>query len=162
MDRLIQKEQLQEAFRKYRYLLLAVALGILFMTLSGGEEPKASPGIPENPQVPGLEASLSAILSNVSGAGRVEVLLTQSEGEKTLYQTDDSGSGTDLRTETVLISGSDRAQTGLVRQILPPVYRGAVVLCQGAEDARVKLAMVEAVKTLTGLPSDRIAVLKMK
>lgn len=162
MDRLIQKEHLREAIRKYRYLLLAVLLGILFMGIPQKEQNPPAPEEPVTIRPPDLEAELAAVLSHVSGAGRVEVLLTQAEGEKTLYQTDDTGNGTDTRSDTVLVSSADREETGLVRQILPPVYRGAVVLCQGADNAQVKLDMVEAVKTVTGLPSDRITVLKMK
>jgi hypothetical protein len=42
------------------------------------------------------------------------------------------------------------------------VYQGAVVLCQGAADAAVRLAVVEAVSKATGLGADKICVLKMK
>ena len=59
-------------------------------------------------------------------------------------------------------SDSSRNETGLIRQIIPPVYRGAVVLCQGAENANIRLQIVEAVKSVTGLSSDHITVLKMK
>jgi len=36
------------------------------------------------------------------------------------------------------------------------------VVCQGADRAGVRLAVVDAVKSVTGLSSDRITVLKMK
>jgi len=42
------------------------------------------------------------------------------------------------------------------------LYRGAVVVCQGGDNASVRLAVVEAVSNATGLTSDRITVLKMK
>ena len=61
-----------------------------------------------------------------------------------------------------MVTGSDRSEKGLVRQINPPEYLGAVVLCQGADNAAVKLAIVEAVSKATGLSTDRITVLKMK
>ena len=43
-----------------------------------------------------------------------------------------------------------------------PVYKGAVVVCEGADHASVKLNIVQAVSSLTGLGSDKITVLKMK
>lgn len=41
-------------------------------------------------------------------------------------------------------------------------YSGAVILCQGANDAAVRLQIVEAVSAFTGMGSNRIIVLKMK
>ena len=49
-----------------------------------------------------------------------------------------------------------------MRKTLYPVYQGAVVVCEGAERAAVRLAIVEAVSSLTGLGSDKISVIKMK
>ena len=43
-----------------------------------------------------------------------------------------------------------------------PVYQGAVVVCQGASDSGVHLAVIEAVSVLTGLGSDRITVVQWK
>ena len=38
---------------------------------------------------------------------------------------------------------------------------GAAVVCEGADDARVRLAVVNAVSAYTGLGSDRITVFTM-
>ena len=57
MDRLIQKEQLQEAFRKYRYLVRAVLLGILFMGIPQKEQ--SPPEEPVTIRPPDLEAELA-------------------------------------------------------------------------------------------------------
>ena len=43
-----------------------------------------------------------------------------------------------------------------------PVYQGAVVVCQGAGDSGVHLAVVQAVSVLTGLGSDKITVVQWK
>ncbi len=40
--------------------------------------------------------------------------------------------------------------------------RGAVVVCAGAENAQVRLAVTNAVSAYTGLGSDKITVMKMK
>lgn len=74
-------------------------------------------------------------------------------------QTDSSGS---VRIDTVLVSDSNREETGLLRQIKPPVYLGAVVVCQGADSSSVRLSITEAVSKITGLGADCIVVLKMK
>ena len=38
---------------------------------------------------------------------------------------------------------------------------GAVIVCQGAENATVRLDIIRAVNAYTGFPSDRITILKM-
>jgi stage III sporulation protein AG len=103
---------------------------------------------------------LAAILGQISGVGRVEVLLTEAAGADTVYQVDTRQN--QANADTVIITDRNREETGLVKQIFPPVYRGAVVVCQGADSAGVRLNVVDAVKSVTGLSSDCITVLKMK
>jgi stage III sporulation protein AG len=105
---------------------------------------------------------MEQILSRIQGAGTVKVLLSESRGKKVVYQTDQSGSGDNLRIETVIITDADRRQEGLRQTVLAPSYQGAIVVCQGADRAEVRLAIVEAVSDLTGLGADKISVLKMK
>ena len=47
----------------------------------------------------------------------------------------------------------------VTRQVYP-TYRGALVVCQGGDQAAVKLAVTEAVAALTGLTADCITVAK--
>lgn len=162
MDWIGKRQCIWDAVKKYRYICLAILVGILMMTVPDGTSEPAPQSEQQAEHRPDLEASLSEILGMIAGAGKVEVMLTLKEGERTIYQNDEVRNQEDLRSNTVLVTGSDRAETGLILQILPPVYRGAVIVCQGADDARVRLAIVEAVKSVTGLSSDHIAVLKMK
>ena len=139
---------------KYRYVLLVALAGLALMLFPAGAE-EAEPA----PTVAGevsLESRLESILSRIDGAGEVKVLLTEEQGEEVFDQTE----GEDGK--TVLISGADRSESGLVRTTQPPSYRGAVVVCRGADSAAVRLAVVEAVANATGLGTDRITVLKMK
>jgi stage III sporulation protein AG len=93
-------------------------------------------------------------------------MLSISQSEKTIYQTDSTYSQSDdhadSRTQTILISDNQRNETGLVHQKHSPVYQGAIVLAEGADLASVKLAIVDAVSDITGLGADKISVLKMK
>ena len=117
-------------------------------------------------EAPALGDLLSDILCHIDGAGNVQVLLTTERGEETIYQTDShtsvGGDNNSAQVETVIISGSERNQSGLIKQINPPTYMGAIVVCQGADSPIVRLAIVEAVSKVTGLGADRISVLKMK
>lgn len=158
--------ELKEFLKKNRYVLLVLLCGLVLLCWPQGKQ-QTQQDIPQQTgQTESLEQRLEKILSQVSGAGTVRVLLTQAESGETIYQTDDTEStqenGSSLRRETVLVSDGSRQQAGLVRQTQAPVYRGAVVVCQGGDTAPVRLAIVEAVAGVTGLPSNRITVLKMK
>ena len=151
----------REGLKKHRLVLIAALIGILLMLLS--DQPQRAQQ-PEEiiVKTQDLESELSCILSKVSGAGKVEVLLSLREGEQTIYQNDEIMNESDIRRDTVLVTDVDRKENGLIKQVNPPKYRGAIVVCQGADRAEVRLAIVEAVKSVTGLSSDLITVLKMK
>ena len=162
MDWIAGKDRAWTYIKKYRHVLLVLLVGLFLMVLPEAKEQESTPqpSVPETN--PSLQDSLEEILCQISGAGKVEVLLTQAAGEETLYQTDEDVSADDIRRETVLITTSDREETGLIRQVNPPQYQGAIVLCQGADNAKIRLSIVEAVMSVTGLTSDNITVLKMK
>ena len=148
-------------WKKYRLVLLVLLAGLCLMMIP---EQKKEPIVTELSQISqaSVEESLAAILSKIKGAGKVEVLLTEYQGKETIYQTDGQQSTDSLRQETVILSGSDREEEGLVRQVNPPVYLGALIVCQGGDNPTVKLSIVEAVMDITGLSSNQITVLKMK
>lgn len=157
MDRSVPKQRINALFGQYKYPILVLLVGLGLVLLPGkSQEPDPAPV--QAVQEPDLEARLEAILSQIEGAGQVRVLLTLEKGRETLYQTDSRSESQD----TVLVEDADRVETGLVRQTVEPVYRGAVILCQGAGDPGVKLAVVEAVRCVTGLGANEITVLNMK
>lgn len=163
--------KLKGAVYQYKYVILVLLIGIILMVVpSGRQTGKGSIDKPvptdNSPQEYSIERQLEEILSGIQGAGKVKILLTAATGQETIYQSDqesDSGSeSSSLRRKTVVITNENRSQQGLVRQVNPPKYMGAIIVCQGADQAQVKLAMIEAVADATGLGTDRISVLKMK
>lgn len=146
---------------KYRYVLIVVAAGLALMLLPQKEETApATQTIVQREST--LQEDLEDILSGIQGVGKVRVLLTEAQGSRTVYVQDESASQDSLKTDAVIITDSSRTQTGLISQVLPPVYLGAVVVCQGGDDPVVKLSVVEALCDATGLTADKITVLKMK
>lgn len=168
MDRIMWKERSLTFLKKYRYALLVLLVGLVLMCLPEGKgEISAPPAVTNTPEPTiTIEAQLEDILSQIEGAGRVRVLLTRQTGERYSYQTNDDISedpdSASSRQTTVIITDTDRGQQGLIRQIDPPLYLGAVIVCQGADRASVRLAIVEAVTNATGLGADKVSVLKMK
>lgn len=145
---------------KYRYFILILLAGVMMLVLPDQPEASIPQQSAEEEIRPDLQEQLEDILEKIAGVGKVKVLLTEASGSNTLYQVDENRNQSDL--DTVIVMNSQRDETGLVKQVIPPQYRGAVIVCQGADRAGVRLAVVDAVKRVTGLSSDCIAVLKMK
>lgn len=159
------KAQLQNLLKQYKFVLIILLAGLLLMLLpdTGKEIPTADQ---ESVQQEDPEARLEEILAQIQGVGKVRVMLTVAQGAQTLYIFDEDSNRTQdsesLRREAVILTDSSRAQSGLVSQVLPPVYLGAIIVCQGGDLPGVRLAVVEAVCDATGLTADKISVMKMK
>ena len=155
------RQRINALFGKYKYPILVVLVGLGLLLLPTRET--ETPSVPvETVREASLEQRLEELLAQIEGAGAVRVLLTVDTGRETLWQTDvqlDADSA--RREDTVIVEDADRNETGLVRRTTEPSYRGAVILCQGADAPSVKLAIVEAVRCVTGLGADRISVQKL-
>ena len=151
---------------QYKYVLIVILAGFTLMLLPSPVEAEKNSVQPQSTVQPSMEENLEDILSKIQGVGKVQVLLTQAQGERTIYVYDEhstlTGDTDSQQSDAVIITDSNRAQTGLVSQILPPKYQGAVVVCQGGDQPSVRLAVVEAVCDATGLSADKISVMKMK
>lgn len=169
MDLIKLKKGITQTLGKYKYVGVVLMVGIVLMMI-----PSKSLNTDETIQIEQkmdtsemeLEDKMEEILSCVQGAGNVKVMLSIAKGESSVYQTDStysqSDTSTDSRTQTILVTDSNRNETGLVYQKNPPIYQGAIVLAQGADNPQVKLAIVDAVMVVTGLGADRISVHKMQ
>lgn len=157
MDSLTPMDKMKLLAAKYKFPLLVLAIGMVFMLLPKAETPEAPPAEQITEEFT-LEERLEQILARIEGAGELRLILTEDKGSETLYQTDTR----ENQTDTVLITDSQHSETGLIRRTDPPEYLGAVVVCQGADDPKVCLALTEAVSCATGLGADQISIVKMK
>lgn len=160
--------KLSDFIKKNKYVGLVLIAGLLLMLIPGktSRDTQPEPVVVQKEQELSDAQELAQILSMLDGAGEVNVFLTVAVGEEILYQTDDdtsvNGENRTTQVKTVTVTNSQKDETGLIRQTNPPVYRGAIIVCQGGDDPQVRLAIVNAVSNVTGLGADRISVLKMK
>lgn len=149
---------------KYAVVILLIGVALLLIPQKSKASPASEPTKIRNPQTFETE-KLTAILQSIHGAGKVQVLLSIGSGEQTLYQTNNevsiNGDSNSTKYETVIVTDAQRTETGLVTQVNPPKYLGAIVVCEGADSPSVKLAVTQAVAKITGLGADDICVLKM-
>lgn len=163
-------EKLKELLKKYRFAVLVALAGIMLMLLPGGEKQSdadTTDAVGESFSLEDTEKRMAEVLGAMDGVGRVQVMLTLRSGE-TLSLAEDSsatlGSGGDVRQDSQVLTvnrGSGKQEV-VVTKRLYPTYQGAVVVCQGAGDSRVRLKVLETVAVLTGLSSDKISVVQWK
>lgn len=161
--------KLGNILNKYRYAVLVVVFGLAILLLPVKDKKKQSVIMGNDITKESLaieQQALENILQSIHGAGNVKVLLSVASGEETRYQNDtdisESENGNTKQSETVLTTDSQRMESGLICQVNPPIYKGAIVVCEGADNAEVKLAITQAVSKITGLSTDHICVLKME
>lgn len=174
MKQIKQSERFQSLWKRYKYVALVVLVGVILLALPNGsgqsgektaavQEPAA-----EEETLDETESKMETILSQIKGAGALKLMLTVDNGaEKQLAQDQElSYSGATSapdtytrKSETVIISG-DTGDAPVVTAVSGPVYRGALVVCEGGGEPGVKLAITQAVAALTGLSTDRITVVQ--
>lgn len=168
MDITSMQIKIKDFLKKYKFVAIILLVGIALMLIPIKTETKTEKI--SNPvssvQEVSANKALEEILSQIEGAGKVRVLLTEASSEETVYQSDQkinqSEENSNTQSDTVTLTDSNRNEYGLIKQTVSPVYRGAIVVCEGADSASVRYAIAQAVSKVTGLSTDRISVLKMK
>lgn len=157
-------------WEKGKFALPVLGLGVLLLLWpSGAGETKSttSQETTAGETMTQQQKEMERILARIKGAGELHLMLTlESDGERTLAEDREETLGgspdapeSQSRRETVILSVSGGEEVVVTRRE-SPVYRGALVVCQGADRAEVKLAVTQAVAALTGLGADRITVVK--
>lgn len=168
-----------------KILLIAGFAGILLIFLSnfipvGSGKPAAavsssSSGLDGDSG--NLETKLEKILSDISGVGRAEVMVTFQSGAQNVYEQDQKqttdrttqsqlNGGTQLtenndnEQKPVILNGDSGGQQALVKTRLAPQVKGVVVVCDGGNNPDVQEAVVNAISAALDLPSDHICVTK--
>lgn len=156
--------------KKYRYPCLVLLLGLVLLLIPTGENDDGEPVKSEVQSSAEGEFALEEftreaeeLLSGISGAGPVRLLLTLDTDGMGTFLSDESSrqdeSGHERETQTVLVE-KDGAETPVTVSRTYPVFRGAVAICPGGENSQVILSIKEAISSLTGLGMDKITVLK--
>lgn len=170
MERKGKIEGVRRLWDRYKFVGLVMLIGAALLLWPSGNGSTASPSgsAGQQEEAETLARELEEILGKMDGVGQVRVLLTvQDDGQRQLATDGElSYSGSpqapddyQRTSETVLVDGVQGDEPVVTRQ-WSPTYRGALVVCQGASQASVRLAVTEAVTVLTGLTADRVTVAK--
>lgn len=164
------QKQAGEAIRKYKFALLILLLGLIFLLWpqkkAASAESPAAEEIKGSCDISEEETRLTQLLSQIDGVGEIRVMLTVDCSEQNVYQSDQTTTsgqtGSTQENITVITAQNGTEKEPVLVKRIYPLYRGAVIVCQGADRAAVRLAVIQAVSGLTGLGSDKITVVKMK
>lgn len=159
-------EGVRAAWDKYKFAILALAIGAGLMIWPTGRR-VVTPS-EAAPPARNLQEELRETLGKISGVGQVWVLLTEeSDGTRTLAQNrkvsfrgDSAAPSEYSESAEAILTDAGTGDAVVVTRTEYPTYRGALVVCEGADRPAVRLAVTEAVTALTGLPANRVAVAK--
>lgn len=128
-----------------------IVIGIIFMTSFQNTDKKED----DAPAADIQEERLRDILSEIDGAGSVNVMITyEDNGEKSIaYEKRQNDNTYD---EKAVMSGSEPM---IVSESYPQV-RGVIVTAQGADNAAVRRAITNAVSAALGVEPHKICIYK--
>ena len=121
-----------------------------------------------------IERKMSLILSEIEGAGNTKVMITLKNTSEKIIAKDikeeiDNENGNNINTQrkileetTISMETKDGRKEPFVISENMPNIEGALIVSQGANNANIKSAIIEATEALLGIPSHKIAVFKMK
>ena len=136
------RKRWKETVFKYRYAAVVVLFGAALMLLpAGGKRNSQLDSGGRNPST--VQQEMEAILSGIDGVGRLKLMLTTSPGAAAARV--DRSVFSDAPVPASDSSGA---------------YTGALVVCEGADNASVRLELTQAVAALTGLPTDRVVIVR--
>ena len=154
-DKVKKQVKLLDIF-KNKYALVVLGLGLLLVLWPSSNKTKET-GVSELTapafSITDEESRLENQLSKIKGAGRVSVLLSvQGSASRELAESEEG---------TLVVSENGKERV-VELYYVNPEYMGAIIVCDGANSADVRLAITQAVSDFTGLGSDKIAVINME
>lgn len=162
-DRVNMGERLRQWFKKYKYAAIVLLAGVLLLLWPVGESTASGGDGMAGGQTVGfdleaLERRVETALSQVEGVGEATVVLTLATGTERVLASDRQLDGSRAEETTVVVSQGSGVQEAVTLREIYPRFQGALVVCDGGENAAVRLKVSQSVAALTGLSSDKISI----
>ena len=138
-------------------LCFAIIFAIFISSLNFGTNDTQSKSYSTQQYVIDLENRLESIISSINGAGKVNVMITLESGSEFRFASADEKQFFSTIEEAKKILGSDTQV--VIKEVFPKI-KGAVIVCSGATNVKVKLDIVKAVQILLAIPSGNIEILQ--
>ncbi len=158
--------------KKLFLIILLGAVGILFISLSELVPPDSEEiEISENDYFKNsreyeefLEKRIEDEISKISGAGETSVMLTLDSSEEFSYaqnSTEEIFENESARKSEIITVENGSSETPVIVKTTEAKIRGILVICKGGDDPFVSEKIIESLRALLDVPSNRISVAKM-
>lgn len=150
---------------------LAVLIAIIYFSSLLGTNDKSSSTKEDNIEtnfstseeyVIYLENKLENVISQVKGAGNVDVIVTLEKGFEYVYLTEEetktSANGITTTTTTVVMVDGEPVLT----EEIYPIIKGIVIVSAGANDVAVKMNILTLIQTVVDVDSSKISIFTSK
>ena len=111
------------------------------------------------------EKRLEALLSEIKGVGKTELILSVEGSEEYVYaeETETASEQKDKESSEkfknkLFVSEHSGSKEALVKRVINPRFNGALVICEGGGDVLVKERVIKAVSAALDLPTSKICV----
>ncbi len=108
-----------------------------------------------------IEIKLTAMITNISGAGNAKVMVTLESSSESVFAQNRNTNDDKSESEYILIK-SGSGQGGMLLKIIAPEVRGVAVICEGASSATVRQEITDMITSVLDINSNRVCVIKMK
>lgn len=173
------KEKISRLYARYGVNLL-LTMGVIGIALISFGDLSAKPAPDKEAPLTlydyreTLENDMEELLSKISGAGEVNVMITFESGRENIYVMQEKTSSDEKDTKSydeyvhrstyeneivMVASGGDK--NALIEKTIEPVVQGVVVVCTGADDIKVTSDITNAVSVAMNITTNRICVIKM-
>ena len=146
-------------------ILVVVMFVIYFSTLGGGKKNDEKTKVTAEDYAAELENKLSSVLSQVNGAGRVDVMITLEGGPTyeiayTVEERKTAGGTSESTTliKTPVLITKNGTTSPLILSETHPVILGVIVVAQGAADMKVKMDLLRATEAVLKVPLSAIEI----
>ncbi|MCD8145341.1 MAG: stage III sporulation protein AG [Oscillospiraceae bacterium] len=158
--------------KEAKWTLLVVLVGVILLclptgkTAADGEETAETEAVADSSEdfdLEAFEAKVETALAEIDGVGEVTVVLTLKSGFQQIYAANsssdtDGDGGSESQTSVATVSTGSSTEEALEEVRLYPEFQGALVVCDGGNQASVRLAVTESIAALTGLSTEKISV----
>lgn len=108
-----------------------------------------------------MERALTETVSALKGAGKTKAVIRWESGVEAVIAYVSSTGGNTSTSSPQIVTGADGSGPIVLKEIYPKAL-GAIIICEGGDNVRVKLDIINAVSVLLDLTPENICVYPME
>ena len=157
IKKLTEKIKSTKNWELYVALFLAIAVVVTLLLTSTKVDNSTQDTTDFDAYIRNMENKISSVIANMDGCKNVKVAITYSAVEEKVYayETENVEKGETVTETSTIVTVKGEP---LVLKTLPPQISGVVVVCDGANDAAVRVKIKQVVVTLLGVSADKVQV----